>query len=98
MKTGRFFGPKPELFITQRIGTRYSGNGDVCDETEDFPLVKEFLNSLFDDRSADLRDGIVDNLQIFLGYALSGVNTHHNVLFLHGEGILLFFISESGLI
>jgi hypothetical protein len=87
IEKGRFIEPRPDLYITQLIGTRYLSNCEVCDDRTDFPLVEAFIASLFDDRPDDVRLGIIDDLQMFLGYALTGLVSHHIVLFLHGEGM-----------
>ena len=72
----------------QRIGTRYSGNCEVRDDEDTFPLVEDFLASLFDDREEADRTSIIRNLQIFFGYILSGQSSHHMFFYI----VCVFFV------
>jgi putative DNA primase/helicase len=73
LKTGNLREHRPQDYITKIAGCAPGRDG--C------PMFFQFLNKIFDgDRD------LIDYLQKFFGYILTGLTTEHAMLFFHGAG------------
>ena len=86
LENGKIIPPNPCYFISHQIGTVIHDLCNPCDDDKPYSVLLPVLDSLFEDRNEHERQEIIQNLQIFLGYAFSGENSLHNVLILHGSG------------
>ncbi|KAK9760276.1 hypothetical protein K7432_015886 [Basidiobolus ranarum] len=87
LETGKFHTPVPSLYISQVIQTPWEGQDSLEEDIDStFPVLEPFLRELFSDRRENDYHEFIRNLQMFLGYSLTGKANLHTVVFLYGLG------------
>lgn len=92
LKTGKFLAPSPSHFVSRRIPTGWLGKEIPpqvffdAPPADKFPLVFQYLKTIFSEHQGEEGQVFFTFLQTLFGYCLTGLNSHHYLVFLVGKG------------